>query len=112
MAKPKKSASKAKKGSSASPEPAEKLKGKHAGKADSAKKAAKKAVKKAEGKVKAGKSEKTSAKNNPVISPEQRNCMISEAAYYRAEHRGFSDGTARDDWVKAEAEIDRRLSGK
>lgn len=33
--------------------------------------------------------------------------MIAEAAYYRAEQRGFSGGSAEDDWHAAEAEIRR-----
>lgn len=44
------------------------------------------------------------------VSPEQRYCMIAEAAYYRAERRGFSGGNPLQDWVEAEAEIDRLLS--
>ena len=35
--------------------------------------------------------------------------MISEAAYYRAEKRGFSPGLEADDWVQAEAEVMARL---
>lgn len=31
--------------------------------------------------------------------------MIAEAAYYRAEHRGFESGHELDDWLAAEAEI-------
>jgi hypothetical protein len=33
--------------------------------------------------------------------------MISEAAYYRAEKRGFVAGYSLDDWLIAEAEIKR-----
>lgn len=44
------------------------------------------------------------------VSSEQRYCMIAEAAYYRAERRGFSGGNPLQDWVEAEAEIDRLLS--
>jgi hypothetical protein len=35
--------------------------------------------------------------------------MIAEAAYYRAERRGFAGGDALRDWCEAEAEIDARL---
>lgn len=35
--------------------------------------------------------------------------MISEAAYYRAEKRGFSPGLEHDDWLQAEAEVMQRL---
>jgi hypothetical protein len=37
--------------------------------------------------------------------------MIECAAYYRAEKRGFSGGSELEDWLEAEAEIDRTLSG-
>jgi len=36
--------------------------------------------------------------------------MIAEAAYYRAEHRGFAAGEALQDWLEAEKDIDRRLN--
>jgi hypothetical protein len=35
--------------------------------------------------------------------------MICEAAYYRAEKRGFTPGLEADDWVQAEAEVLERL---
>jgi hypothetical protein len=35
--------------------------------------------------------------------------MISEAAYLRAERRGFSPGYELDDWLAAEAEVDALL---
>jgi hypothetical protein len=36
--------------------------------------------------------------------------MISEAAYWRAERRGFEPGHDAEDWFAAEAEIDALLS--
>ncbi|MBI4757283.1 MAG: DUF2934 domain-containing protein [Betaproteobacteria bacterium] len=30
---------------------------------------------------------------------------IAEAAYYRAERRGFQGGSELDDWLEAEAEV-------
>lgn len=36
--------------------------------------------------------------------------MIAEAAYLRAERRGFSLGDPLDDWLAAEREIDTLLS--
>ena len=36
--------------------------------------------------------------------------MVSTAAYYRAESRGFDDGSAEDDWYEAEAELRERFS--
>ncbi len=35
--------------------------------------------------------------------------MIAEAAYYRAEHRGFEPGYELDDWYSAERDIERAL---
>lgn len=35
--------------------------------------------------------------------------MIAEAAYHRALRRGFRGGSALDDWLAAEAEIDAML---
>ncbi len=35
--------------------------------------------------------------------------MISVAAYYRAEHRGFAGDDSLSDWLGAEAEIDSML---
>lgn len=43
------------------------------------------------------------------VTPEQRYNMIAEAAYYRAEARGFVGGEPAQDWVEAEAEIDAAL---
>jgi hypothetical protein len=36
---------------------------------------------------------------------------IAEAAYYRAEKRGFLPGMETDDWVAAEAEVLARTGG-
>jgi len=38
--------------------------------------------------------------------PEEREYMIAEAAYYRAERRGFAPGSEMEDWLQAETEID------
>ena len=45
------------------------------------------------------------------ISEDVRRGMIAEAAYLRAERRGFSGGheKEREDWVAAEAEVDALL---
>jgi hypothetical protein len=43
------------------------------------------------------------------VSPEQRYHMIAEAAYFHAEQRGFAGGDPAQDWLEAEAEIDRIL---
>ena len=41
---------------------------------------------------------------------ERRRHMIREAAYYRAQRRGFSGGDPVRDWLEAEVEIDRILA--
>jgi hypothetical protein len=38
---------------------------------------------------------------------EKRHALICEAAYFRAERRGFCPGQELDDWLAAESEIDR-----
>jgi predicted nucleic acid-binding Zn-ribbon protein len=45
-----------------------------------------------------------------TADPGHRNKMIAEAAYFRAEQRGFNDGDPLVDWVEAEAEISAQLS--
>lgn len=50
--------------------------------------------------------------SHPPVTAEHRHRLISEAAYYRAEQRGFLGGDPAEDWVEAEAEIDRRLNGE
>jgi hypothetical protein len=35
-----------------------------------------------------------------------RDARIAEAAYYRAERRGFAEGGEIEDWLAAEREID------
>ncbi len=42
-------------------------------------------------------------------SAAQRRQMIAEAAYFRAEKRGFDGGDQLRDWCEAEAEVDARL---
>ena len=59
---------------------------------------------------------KTSAKSKPAAHQQDtwdgldREGMISVAAYFRAEHRGFGGGDALADWLAAEAEIDAMLN--
>lgn len=51
--------------------------------------------------------EKPAAPRNPAtVTPEERLSMISEAAYYKAEQRGFAPGNEAEDWAAAEREID------
>lgn len=44
-----------------------------------------------------------------AASVEERRRMIAEAAYFRAERRGFAIGGELEDWIQAEAEIDRLM---
>lgn len=39
----------------------------------------------------------------------QREQMIADAAYFRAEKRGFHPLNDLEDWLEAEAEVDRSL---
>ena len=43
------------------------------------------------------------------VGPEQRAALIAEAAYLRAEQRGFAPGHEVEDWLAAESEVDARL---
>jgi Protein of unknown function (DUF2934) len=45
----------------------------------------------------------------PFTGPEQRVALIAEAAYFRAERRGFAPGHEAEDWLAAEAEVDALL---
>jgi hypothetical protein len=38
--------------------------------------------------------------------------MVATAAYYRAEARGFENGSADEDWFEAEAELRERLGAE
>jgi len=54
------------------------------------------------------------ATRTPIeISEDVRRGMIAEAAYLRAERRGFSGGPEqeREDWLAAEAAVDALLQG-
>jgi hypothetical protein len=69
-------------------------------------KAAPKAVPKDAG----AKPAKPRAKKPGGVPAEQRRNYIEMAAYYIAERRGFAPGNPLEDWVQAEAEIDRLLA--
>ncbi len=45
-----------------------------------------------------------------LIDPERRRALIAEAAYYRAERRGFAPGHEAEDWLAAEVEVDTALT--
>jgi hypothetical protein len=62
-------------------------------------------------------SKPVNAQSEPAItwrgafSLEQREAMIREAAYYHYAKRGYAPGHELDDWLAAEAELERRTSG-
>jgi hypothetical protein len=45
-----------------------------------------------------------------AISPEERHDRVANAAYLRAEDRGFLPGAELQDWLDAEAEVDEQLT--
>ena len=52
-----------------------------------------------------------SAGRSPMkVSADTRRAMIAEAAYLRAERRGFVAGHEEEDWLAAEKEVDALLS--
>ena len=83
---------------------------KAAAKPVAAKKAPAKAAAKAPAKVaaKPTAAAKPKAASKPVVTPEQRYCMIQEAAYYIAERHGFNGDSAYF-WSLAEAEISAKI---
>ncbi len=44
------------------------------------------------------------------LATEELRELIAEAAYYRAERRGFDGGFELEDWLEAEAEVKSRLA--
>lgn len=53
-----------------------------------------------------------SAVSNAIqMTPEERHRVVAEAAYFIAERRGFAGGSSIEDWLQAEADIDRMLAG-
>jgi Protein of unknown function (DUF2934) len=47
---------------------------------------------------------------DPPMEPEWHR-MISEAAYFLAERRGFEPGAALRDWLEAELQVKKALAG-
>lgn len=45
-----------------------------------------------------------------ACTPEQRQTMISQAAYFASEHRGFECGHELQDWLCAESQIDAAIA--
>jgi hypothetical protein len=61
--------------------------------------------------TKAPKRQRAKSEPKPVeLSPELRQDMIREAAYFRAERRGFQGGDPLSDWLSSEQEVDSALS--
>lgn len=55
------------------------------------------------------------AKSTPrraEVSEDMRRGMIAQAAYLRAERRGFTGGNETEDWLAAEAEVDALLKAE
>jgi hypothetical protein len=49
------------------------------------------------------------ASRSSDVTPDERHRMIAEAAYYRAEKRGFAGGDPMQDWLEAEAQIENEI---
>jgi len=45
-----------------------------------------------------------------TVTPDERQHMIAEAAYFHAERRAFQDSSPEQDWLQAEVEIDDLLA--
>jgi hypothetical protein len=61
------------------------------------------------------KSKQAKAEDRPVggssISAQERERFVAQAAYFRAEKRGFAPGYELQDWIEAEAEVLRLIGG-
>jgi hypothetical protein len=55
---------------------------------------------------------KRSAPRPAEVSEDMRRGMIAQAAYLRAERRGFVGGNEVEDWLAAEAEVDALLKAE
>ena len=51
----------------------------------------------------------SSAPAGSTVSGDARRAMVAQAAYLRAERRGFAGGDEVEDWLAAEAEVDALL---
>jgi len=51
----------------------------------------------------------TTSNFSQFVGPEQRAALIAEAAFFRAEKRGFAPGYEVEDWLAAESEVDAKL---
>lgn len=55
------------------------------------------------------KQSKTEVRPAPVLNAQEREKVIAQAAYFRAEKRGFAPGYELQDWTEAEAEVLRLI---
>jgi hypothetical protein len=46
---------------------------------------------------------------NSEVPPDERHRMIAEAAYHRAQQRGFTNGDPLQDWLDAEAQLEMQI---
>jgi hypothetical protein len=46
----------------------------------------------------------------PNARAKPRAALIAELAYFKAQSRGFEPGHEQEDWLAAEAELDRQLN--
>jgi hypothetical protein len=106
-------ATKAKKAAGSSAKPAAVTAAKAAAKPAAVAKPAKAAAPKVAAKkttaAKPAASRSSKAKSIKNVTPEQRYRMICDAAYFRAEKRNFAPENEVQDWLDAEAEINRLL---
>jgi DUF2934 family protein len=56
------------------------------------------------------KARSSAAQLDSRLDTEKRHALIAEAAYLRAERRGFTPGHEVEDWVAAETEIELALT--
>lgn len=60
---------------------------------------------------------RSGTKTHPAETPGEtrsvdREALIRQAAYFRAESRGFAGGSPEQDWLDAEAEVDRKQASE
>jgi hypothetical protein len=49
--------------------------------------------------------------SGPALNAGERDRLVAQAAYFRAEKRGFAPGYELQDWVEAEAEVQHLIGG-
>ena len=53
---------------------------------------------------------RTTVARNDAVDADRRRALIAQAAYFRAERRGFRAGGEEQDWLEAESEVDALLA--